>query len=1329
MNRVSGIAKRILIHFVVLVLVLSGLYGIFVDYQTAFAIASQLSTKQENYGINGDAYASVYGVNWFAQTFTPTVAHTITEVYVYVDGTGAPGSVTVDVTNTAAGAPDETDVLCTGTFDGTTPAGVWVRVSMGAGAALTASTLYAIILSVPTGDAGNYSQWRYDTAGATYAGGVYFASGDSGATWAATANRDFLFSEWGTASTGEMYYAGIPTTGNAASVLTPCSDALSSTLMVMAYRDSDTFGRAVAGTISGSHVEFASGDYTFLGAACVARSVNRLTDTTFVITYSLDATGIVYAIVGTVAADLSISYGVPVSTGLTSTGYTDVDTTVLSTTSFVVYVKAYVIAGSISGTTIAFGAAVQCRATSTVGSISEISATRFLVVYRASTTLYAKVGTLSGTPATTISLGTEYTISAAGVAVSFVDSAYLDSTHIVVTYNHYHTGISNQLLSKILVIAGAVVDTSGSEYQFGMVRDTSSQGDNRIRAFDSSNIVVSFVGTGATGGLSDYLYVTKGTVAGTVITWDDEIAVYTDEAGYYDQTRGNHMFIVPGSTTTIVSTYEDQTTGYGMARVICTQTFPPNTPVVTSVAATSITSSGARLNGTLKYDGEALCEFRFGIGTATGDYYYYAWSVGENLTDTDTFFYDAAGLDSGTTYYFIAQCSNGYFVGLGAELTFTTTGTAPEAGTEPTVTTKTAESITDVAADLKGSLDGLGSYGTVYTFFEYDVVSHAVDGPAYAYKTAEAAQTGIADLSATVTLYPGLTWYFRISCRYNTYSYIHGLEKSFNTLPDSGASTDPRVVTQAATEITTSSAVLHGVLLSLGDYTTVYTAFQYCSDGDYTDGDGSTVTTDWNSFIIGQAYLASVTELAPYTTYSFRAVGFFGYGTGSHVYGSTLTFNTGTSPLPPIPSHEVICTDANYGYYAPLIVANTSASDYTHQRVSFTTPASQLVTAMIIQSDADDVMMTELDDTTEVGLIADNLGSATATWATGLIDISADSSTQYDLWMGKATATHTQQWVSVSGDTVTTTDANSLDILNNLTVEVSFTPAVLAGTQTLLNKTGAYSLVLSVADIVGTIITGTVPKTVTVAADAVDTNQRWKMTYVSATGVKLFKYTGGAWVQQGATTAATGNIDSNINNVALMSTFTGYVDWIKVGGTDVTTPTYVLDLEFQPEDISGTAITDKSVSAQTTTYTLLANSSGVTGTLYGLVPACVNGATQYAGVTPAATDITNIPQDYFGDPDTGGKLADNPFYPFVHAIAEQTTFTETQIWRMLAGFLLIVAMLATAKYIPGHMAAVGVTQVLFCGLFCALTIFPYWAIIISVILLVGSLTMERAPVV
>ena len=100
----------------------------------------------EYYSTGDDAAASIYGNTWDTQTFTPSVAHTITSVKLklYKTGTG-PGTITVGIRATdGSGLPTGSD-LCSGTTDGNT---------------LPAATSQT---RLPTGDQGYSGTWDKTT--------------------------------------------------------------------------------------------------------------------------------------------------------------------------------------------------------------------------------------------------------------------------------------------------------------------------------------------------------------------------------------------------------------------------------------------------------------------------------------------------------------------------------------------------------------------------------------------------------------------------------------------------------------------------------------------------------------------------------------------------------------------------------------------------------------------------------------------------------------------------------------------------------------------------------------------------------------------------------------------------------------------------------------------------------------------------------------------------------------------------------------------------------------------------------------------------------------
>ena len=157
-------------------------------------------TLYEYYNISDPALASLRGAFWQGQTFTPVSAHTVTSVKLLMYRLGSPGTVNVGVKAVDGdGLPTGAD-LCAGTTDGDTLptdyGGEWREVTLGAGAALTAATKYAIVVKAAAGDVDNYVRWRYKTPG-PYPRGAHVFSSNGGGVWEEDTSRDMMFEEWG----------------------------------------------------------------------------------------------------------------------------------------------------------------------------------------------------------------------------------------------------------------------------------------------------------------------------------------------------------------------------------------------------------------------------------------------------------------------------------------------------------------------------------------------------------------------------------------------------------------------------------------------------------------------------------------------------------------------------------------------------------------------------------------------------------------------------------------------------------------------------------------------------------------------------------------------------------------------------------------------------------------------------------------------------------------------------------------------------------------------------------------------------------------------------
>ena len=155
-----------------------------------------MPVQYENYD-NDDSFRSIKGDNWYAQTFTPSISHTLVlvklELKVWSEGEN-PGNIIVSIRATSGGKPTGEDLDST-FIDGSilTDSFVWYDFS-GLFVALAASTMYAIVVRC---DGADWLRWASDAGASAYAGGTECDSSDAGSSWDGTSSNDFSFEEWG----------------------------------------------------------------------------------------------------------------------------------------------------------------------------------------------------------------------------------------------------------------------------------------------------------------------------------------------------------------------------------------------------------------------------------------------------------------------------------------------------------------------------------------------------------------------------------------------------------------------------------------------------------------------------------------------------------------------------------------------------------------------------------------------------------------------------------------------------------------------------------------------------------------------------------------------------------------------------------------------------------------------------------------------------------------------------------------------------------------------------------------------------------------------------
>jgi len=156
----------------------------------------------ENCTATADNVTHIWNVNWASQTFTTgTEAHTISQVRLLLYREGAPGTVTVSIKKVnGSGAPDGAD-LTSGTTNGsiltTTTTGEWYGIDL-TPYSLSASTQYAIVVRAQAGTGTTVDvNWRMDGSAGAYTGGSEWNSANSGISWTADTDDDYMFQVWG----------------------------------------------------------------------------------------------------------------------------------------------------------------------------------------------------------------------------------------------------------------------------------------------------------------------------------------------------------------------------------------------------------------------------------------------------------------------------------------------------------------------------------------------------------------------------------------------------------------------------------------------------------------------------------------------------------------------------------------------------------------------------------------------------------------------------------------------------------------------------------------------------------------------------------------------------------------------------------------------------------------------------------------------------------------------------------------------------------------------------------------------------------------------------
>jgi hypothetical protein len=295
------------------------------------------------------------------------------------------------------------------------------------------------------------------------------------------------------------------------------------------------------------------------------------------------------------------------------------------------------------------------------------------------------------------------------------------------------------------------------------------------------------------------------------------------------------------------------------------------TPIVTTGPASSLTTSGAVVSGTVNPNGTSTSAY-FQYGTTTS---YGSVSGTQALgagTSALAFSGTLSGLNAGTVYHYRAVGVSTSGTGFGSDQTFTTVFNPPS------VTTGTASNIAPQSATLNATVNPNGLATTAWYEYGLDTNygSSTSSQSVGSGTTATAVSAGISGLGA------GTTYHYRVVAASAT-GTTQGADQSFTTLPPA-----PSVATGSASAIATQSATLNGTVIPNGLSTSGY--FQY---GTTTSYGSVTATQALGAGSSAVALSGTLSGLNAGTVYHFRAVGVSTSGTS---FGSDQSLTTAFNP-------------------------------------------------------------------------------------------------------------------------------------------------------------------------------------------------------------------------------------------------------------------------------------------------------------------------------------------------------------------------------------------------------------------------------------------------
>jgi hypothetical protein len=310
---------------------------------------------------------------------------------------------------------------------------------------------------------------------------------------------------------------------------------------------------------------------------------------------------------------------------------------------------------------------------------------------------------------------------------------------------------------------------------------------------------------------------------------------------------------------------------------------PPPPPAAVTLAASSVGTHGATLNGTVNGNGgDSAAWFVYGT-TSNYDSSTSSMSISSADTNDTAVSMDIIGLQPGTLYHFQVVAANAGGTTYGADQTFITPYPPPDA----VVQTFAASSVTSNSAVLGGSANPEGT--VLVGWFQWGTTTAYGSNTPNFYNTTMNYQS--VNQSNTITgLQPNTSYHYRIVAYNGGPDEALGNDVTFTTSAPFQP-TPPTVTTFVATAVSNNAATFNGSVNPNGDQT--YSYFEYGTNTYYgtttaISDDGIGGTTLNLSYRVG--------SLSPNTTYHYRMVA---YNSGGTTLGPDQIFTTASGQPPP----------------------------------------------------------------------------------------------------------------------------------------------------------------------------------------------------------------------------------------------------------------------------------------------------------------------------------------------------------------------------------------------------------------------------------------------